>query len=481
MLNSYNNKTNSFWFLALLISIPTIILLGSVQFSNNLISIPVILILALSLIFFFSSTYDFILKKIEIEFNDYIFSLSFLFISILSFSFLPTSVGFPTGGILTLAGISIVYLLTKNINNKSSVTHLKINNAFEKILLGAFFLFIFVSMIVVNFKDFVTPQGFSKCFIFIFGGYFFGYYIPKLFFLNKNFINLFVKFIFYIGFSASIFGIITLLVPKINPTNELPGTAISFFMHPNATAFLYCYTIPCALYLIFFEKNKTDIEKLFFSAGFYLMIFNQILTISRSGFAGVCIGIIIFFMFYSRKYFYLLLLILPVAYVFFVSDFTASKGAGTLIGRVGLLATAYTMLTDSNSGLLWGFGTSSIFDLFEDVKLSLGIADSHNYPHNSIVFYILQFGLISAIPLFFFFFFKIGKAIRMLFKRYENFGILLLAVTIIISTFIQAIFEDFVLFPEYYMFHFFMLFFGIMVVFSSSHTFFINKKQSILK
>jgi len=140
---------------------------------------------------------------------------------------------------------------------------------------------------------------------------------------------------------------------------------------------------------------------------------------------------------------------------------TSEKGASTIVGRAGLLATGIEMLVNNKNGMLWGFGIENNFKVFEETKNSLLFLETHNYPHNSLLFLTLVFGAVP-VSLFIIFLAKRIITLLILFIRDKLSMISVLSFSVVISVFTQAFFEDFVLFPEYYMYHLILIFIGLL-------------------
>jgi hypothetical protein len=165
----------------------------------------------------------------------------------------------------------------------------------------------------------------------------------------------------------------------------------------------------------------------------------------------------------SKKSVLIILLVLPFTLIFSLSDFFVSKGTGTIFGRAGLMATTISMLTASQAKLFWGYGIISTTKVFEDIKLSLNVPDLNNVPHNIILYSILQFGLISTIPLVILVLTFIFKGIVNFFKN--RFSVQqLLGFSIFMGLIVKNMGEDLVLFPEFPLYYLLLVFIGITLV-----------------
>lgn len=447
-----NLKLNYFLILSVsfLISCPLIYFL-----SNYKSSIVALIILPFVLGFLFLVVYEYTNRI------DLFFSFAIIFASFYGFSSLPANYYFEHYNYIFLCLLYIILLTVKQFSEFNSNLVLKYS-VYDKTLLLAFFVFFIVS-VFINSNDLFTVFGFSKILLLLLSAYLFCNYIPNSLMQNKKLLEIFLKSLIYFGIVSGTYGLLTMVSVSFNANNINPGTAISFFKHPNATSSIYNFTIPPALYFLFFKKDRiSQSEKIIFFSGILLMIFNLLFTFSRSGILSIGIVFLIMTYSYSKKLFYSSVILLPIIIIFSISTFFTSKGAGTAIGRLGLLATTIEMFNSSRTGTLWGFGTLSAETIFEKIKISLNVPDENNVPHNVFVYFILQFGLITAIPLFIFFFKTVFKSIIRNFKTDNH--ILTLSIAICLSLVVKNLAEDLLFFPEFIIFHLFLIFFGFMVI-----------------
>ncbi len=352
----------------------------------------------------------------------------------------------------------IIFHLFNRIDFKTKIHRTTI----DRLLLFLLIITLIYSVLVVNVSEFTTMLGFSKVIIFFSSIFFFLYLLPMILLRSERLLDFFIMVVYGLGVISAVFGIFTALSPNLNPVNEYPGLSLSFFSHPNANAFLYCYTIPCAFYVIIkFKKNLSLLSKTGILFSVLISIINHFLTYSRTGILAILLCITIFIYYYNKKIFFSILVLLPFLVYMLFNVTTSEKGASTIVGRAGLIATGIEMLVNDKNGMLWGFGIDNNFKVFEETKNSLLFAESHNYPHNSLLFLILVFG---AVPVSLFLIFLIKRIISLLllFLRNKLNLISVLSYSVVISVFTQAFFEDFVLFPEYYMYHLILIFIGLL-------------------
>lgn len=344
------------------------------------------------------------------------------------------------------------------------------SNKFEYSLL-LLLLFALIISIFYNYSDLLKLNGIPKILNYLFSAIFFSFIFPKFLLLNETKLYLFLKILVYFGIFCAVIGIISMFI-EINPYSQ-DGLAVSIFTHPNATASIYNFTIPPTLYFLFFRRNLLSlIEKTLMLSGLVVSVFALLFTYNRTGIISLGIIFLIMAYYYSKKLLLIIVPILAYAFNFIMTHFITIKGATTVISRFGLLSVAIEMLRSSTMSLLWGYGTISTITIFEQVKIYFGVFDVNNNPHNIFIFYVLQFGLISAIPLFVYLFIIIIKSSVKFFKKNPN-KIFLTSFSICLSLLFKNLFEDELILPQYFQYNLFLIFLGIMIYLS-------NKKNSVL-
>ncbi len=407
---------------------------------------------------FLSFVYLFTTNKVSelIRNFDYFVGFGILIFSVFNFSYIPYSLGIDTGNV-KIIGVFFFLLLIFHVYTEPKQFKVKYNR-FEKLFFFFLILFFTISLIV-NFKDFLNADGLFKIITIIGAAYFWIFFFSKRMLSSPRLMNFVINFIFWVGLLSGLYGFFTILYPQVNSLNPIPGTAVSFYQHPNAAAFIYNFSVPCAIYRLIKNKGKVFSSFLIILSLFFMLV-NLLFTYSRSGIVVVFLGILMFLYFNYKKTFVFILLILPIIYATLISGFTSSKGLLTLLGRYELLYTSLEIFKSSKLGLYFGFGTYSITDIFDSFRQSLGIRDSHNYPHNFLIYFTLQFGLFTAITFFILLFYIISRGVKSFFLK-KNSLEFALAVCIVVPTTLQALMEDFVLFPEFYLFHFYLIFIGV--------------------
>lgn len=405
------------------------------------------------------------------NFHIFLIFTNFLLLVFL-FTAIPIVFEILTGGIRTVSFFFLVILVLLFSDKKREKFNFN-GNYFEKLSLSFLIISFFISTLIFNPFDYLDIYGGFALLTFIISPIILFYYFPRLIIKELKVYSYFILMVFSLGFFGAVYGLITVVIPETNPLNTLPGFSISIFQHPNANAFLYGYSIPVTIYIYMKYKDSLgSLKKGILISSIILMIINQLLTRSRSGNITMLIGIFIFLFFYSRKLSVVFIIIIPIV-IYYIFQFTTEKGAGTVLGRVGLLFSAFEMISSSKEGMLWGFGISSYSPIYETFKSSLWVSDIHNYPHNSIVFLVLRFGVVFTVSLIIFILYHLSIAIKNLLLLKINLDYTL-CLSICSTVLVQSILEDFILFPEYYLFHFFLVFFGLLVLYNK------NEKSKII-
>ncbi|MBN8585583.1 MAG: O-antigen ligase family protein [Ignavibacteria bacterium] len=441
---------NSFsLFIVLPIIFVTIILVDDFHSKYTLITFVVIT----SIIFFFL-TFEFT-KNIDV----FVFTLIFVF-TLYAMTVLPGWGVLNKNSVFVVAVLYVIWGIHK-FNLDFASKKIVINSVW-KIIFILQIISLIISICLFNLKDFFYTYGLPKIIAYLGSAIFFGYYLPKIIEKKVELKYLIIKGIIIAGIVSSIGGIITIFL-NVNPYYSYPNSSISFFAHVNLPSFLYTFSIPCVLYLIYFEKNNLNyFSRPILNLALILMVINMLFTFNRSGIISMFVGITFMTIFYSRKLLIgMILVIIPLSS--FLLTFLITKGAGTILARLQLYTVSFEMMRSSFWGFLFGFGVESNFLLFQKIKTSNMIFDSHNYPHNGYIFFILQFGIVPLIFTLLSFVILFSKSVKLLFQKNSNKEIILYF-SIILSVVIYSFFEDFFLFPENFMYHLTWFFLGMLYI-----------------
>lgn len=438
-----------FYFLILLLSFLDLILYNSY----------LVIFISLAVTVLIVSSY-FIISKIQNII--YVSSILILIYSFYCFTIAPYSLNLEENAFFTLGALifaSLVLLYTGN--NSQSI---KMNyTGFDKFLFAVIFFTLLISNTVINNKEITEPQGMLKMVtvggsLIIFGNYF-SCYLYK----NNDIRLKILKAIAVIGILSAVFGLLTIVMPGIYPNNQYPGLSISFYKHPNATSSIYNFSIPIILWFLIYKFRELNFtEKIFYVSGFFLSLISLVFTFSRFGIVTVLLSCLILVYKYSKKLFGLIVILIMMSFSFIIANFFSTKGSITVLGRIGLVETAFEMFK-STSHFLFGYGGITTRKVFEDVKLSLSVGDLNNNPHNIILYSILLYGIIFSSALYLFYFKYYFRSFIIFFKNKTS-DLFILSLAVCSGIFIKNMGEDLLFFQEFFMWYLFLIFFGFIVI-----------------
>lgn len=415
------------------------------------ISLAAAFILLISLVF---------LTKVE----NVVYAISFfiLIFSYYSFTIAPYSANTEQGAFFVIGSlifIAIALLISDNFPEKIRIKFTR----FDKFLIIIIYTSLVFSNLVINQSEITEAQGILK--MISVGGSFilFANYFPCFLYYRKDLLITFLKIIVYIGILSGIVGIFTIIYPELIPGNEYPGLSTSFYKHPNATSSIYNFTIPLTIWFLIFKKEELlTIEKLIFTLGIIISVVSLFFTFSRFGIAMVLLSAMILFFRYSKKLFFIVLIFIFISSSFIIANFFTTKGSITVLGRIGLVETAFEMYKD-NTHLLFGYGGISTKLIYENVKYSLGVTDLNNSPHNIILYSILLYGLFFTVALFIFFLKYYFNSLYYFF-RYKVSELAILSLSVCSGLLFKNMGEDLLFFQEFFMWYLFLIFFGFMII-----------------
>lgn len=324
----------------------------------------------------------------------------------------------------------------------------------------AFFL---ISVFVFNLKDVKSVYGFSKVMILILAPIFYCYYLPKEYYKNEKLLFLIIKLFLVVSIITAVVALVFFYL-GINTSEIHKNSAVSYFRHPNSVAFMYSFSFPILLFLILFCKDRFSfVIRVVIHVCMLIVAVAMLFTFSRAGYLSILVSSLFLLFFYNKKLFLYVILAFLLVFSFFFETFVLAKGTGSTISRIGLVFAAIQMIKSSTTGFLWGFGTTSVFDVYTEFKYQLGpLLEDIGYPHNFILFFIMQFGIMPLISIAVYFLITIYKSLRKVFDNVSN-QYLLLPLAIVFGLVAQSLLEDTILFPEFFVFHLFLITFGFIV------------------
>lgn len=324
------------------------------------------------------------------------------------------------------------------------------------------FLFLILVLILFLLSSFYVNIGFNlntldffKLLSYILHFIVFFFIFPKyLKFSSENF-DVFMKGFVYFGIFNSFFSILSLHFGAF-AFRDYP-TAIGILYHPNTTAFVYSIGIPILFYLYFNKK----INIFFFGIILFIFSYCLLFTLSRAGYIGALVSLMVLFYNKSRKIFYFsLILTLFLLYTFY-ADLIALKTDSSFARTIIVLASINMILSNTGT-FLWGYGVSRATEILFDEKQMFGSFEMNvNNPHNFILLLAIQFGMLLSAAYLFFIISVLFSGYKMK-NRLEQSGKykLFLLLSIIVGLLAQNIFEELIVVPEFPVFAFFLIILG---------------------
>ncbi len=316
-------------------------------------------------------------------------------------------------------------------------------------------LIFFVSCFYVNLESNLDSYSLFTIFTYIMNFVLFFLILSRRFRLSDEKFDKFTNIILFIAFVLSIVSMIFFylglhFIPLYNHTSA------GLFGHPNTTSMFYTICIPVLFYKFFTDKIELPV----FISLLILFLIVLLFTFSRAGYIGVGVGILIYTFYKSRWLFVIVSLLVAVIAYTIVIDFATSK-VDSSASRLLLMLAAFSIITNSETSLLWGYGPVNAVNVFIQEKIFFGNEPVPN-PHNLILQLTMQFGILFTL-------FMTLTVVTLLIKgmilkftdiRFRNDQRLNLSMTIIISLLVQNFFEDVVVNPLYYVMPLFFLFSG---------------------
>ncbi|HMS65798.1 MAG TPA: O-antigen ligase family protein, partial [Ignavibacteria bacterium] len=286
-------------------------------------------------------------------------------------------------------------------------------------------------------------------------------FVLFFFILGKNFrINTtkFDKFTDIIIYFAIVLSLISLIfyIQGIHFLSLYSHTSAGLFGHPNTTSMFYTISIPVLFYKYFTKR----ISNVVFTCLLILFLSVLLLTLSRAGYIGVGVGILIYTFYKSRTLFVFVSILVAIVAMTIVLDFASSK-VDSSASRLLLILSAISVITRSNSSLMWGYGPVNGTNIFIQEKFFFGNEPVPN-PHNLLLQLSIQFGLIFTLlaVLTVIVLFVKGMILKFRDERFKYDQRLSLCLTIMLSLIVQNFFEDVLVNPIYYVMPVFFIFSG---------------------
>lgn len=370
---------------------------------------------------------------------------------------LPGSSQLLSGIYYAQIGIFLIFLFI-NLDFQTLLNYKLPIKQFRYKALTILLLVFLYSTFVMNFSNNGDIKSISKLLTYIVSFFLFFLYLPKIFINDTDKFELFINFFVIFAVITSLAGLL-LLYSGITPDQLYAGYLTGIFGHPNTAGIVYSIAIPILIHKLIAKK----INVWSFSALMMLFAFCLLFTFSRSSYVAVALSTLILVIHKSKKALIITVIILAVSVMTIFGDFFATKGGVSSISRLLLYFTAYDMITTNLNTFLWGYGVFHSLELFVVEKLFFGSLEMVVDPHNFILLLGIQFGMMVTIL---FITFSIWVMISSFVKRkslsepVRNY--LTLSLTICISFLVQNLFEDIMVYPEYFVFLIYLIFLGFM-------------------
>ena len=406
-----------------------------------------------------------IIKKIEFSFSENII-LSIILLNVLVFSSLPVvNIGITNNCILLVLIFLFLFLVNIDSTKLFSIISIKIN-VFLFLGLSIIFFFI-ISSFYINFDYNLRLSAIAKLSIYPVIISFFLFYIPRLIYKKSLLFEKFLNFWLYIAIS-SIFTALVILYLGIEYKYEYSGLAIGFYYSPNIFAFVFTFTIPIIIYK-YLAKRISLIPFLFLLIPSLICL---LFTFSRAGYLGVFTAIVILLYKRSKKLFIIGAVILIFLGSTVVLPIAQTKGASSAVSRVEVMYAGYNMIMNNGiSKFLWGYGVINSRAVFvREVTNIYGLYREELGPHNAILSLGIQFGMLLT-------FSSLAYILLLVFKasfwkkklvQFEYSQRVSLSISIVLGIMIQCLFEDLVIYPEFFAMPLFLVFLGYLYYFVNS-------------
>lgn len=303
-----------------------------------------------------------------------------------------------------------------------------------------------ISTFYINISYALNLQAMIKTpiYILLFLSLFFSF--PQVLVRNEDLFEKFLNYLIGISILSAFFSILSLHF-GYNSENRIISAAIGFFNHTNTTAFIYSLVIPIVIYKYFSKR----ISLYGFIAMLGLFCYCLIFTLSRAGMMSVLLSVLFLTYFKSRKIFYITVILMLILSFSFLIDILALKTDSSL-SRGLLIFTAVNMLTRGTGYLLWGYGVTNVYKVFDEEKRDFGNFETNvNNPHNFLLMLSIQFGIMVLLPYLAFLFVLLKNAIKIKTNMINNNTKLRLELCIayIMGLILHNMFEELIIIPEF--------------------------------
>lgn len=346
-------------------------------------------------------------------------------------------------------------ILNINISKKLFIKKNSIN-LFSILVIAAFFFFI-ISSFYINIEYNYNIKAISKLLTYPIIVYVFFIYIPKIIYEAPYLFEKLLNYWLY-------FSIFSIIIAYLFLFGELrsgqQGIAISFFYHPNLFAFIFTFTIPILIYKYF--SRRLAVLPFIFIVLIVSVCF--LFTFSRAAYLGVFASIAVMMYRRSKITFIIGIVIIIFLALTIVLDFAMSKSTGSFFSRFQVMYVGYNMIFNNGmSKFLWGYGVFNNLDVFkQELTSNFGLHREELSPHNMMILLGIEYGFLLTICVIAAIAFLLIRGFLLKKKKFTNENLLKinLSLSITFGLLVECLFEDIIVYPEFYVMPLFLIFLG---------------------
>ncbi len=282
------------------------------------------------------------------------------------------------------------------------------------------------------------------------------FYFSKRILKNELLFEKFLSYLIYTGIFVSLISLVTFFTGlPLNTTYSAMTTGI--FIHPNTASHIFTILVPVTIYKYFSKKISLS----FFLFLIILFLVTLLFTLSRAGYIGTLLAILIITYSKSKKIFFITIFFLIISVYLVILDFTFAK-SNSSISRIILWATAYDMIVRDLPHTLFGYGVTEAITLFRNEKFFFGSIEDVPDPHNTLLLFSIQFGVIFT---FLILLIVILNYVKIFFIRKKDYYIrnklkIFLCISITVGLSVQNMMENILAYPEHFVMAFYFIFLG---------------------
>lgn len=282
------------------------------------------------------------------------------------------------------------------------------------------------------------------------------YYFPRRILTNEQLFEKFLNYLIYTGIFVTLISLITYFAGiPLNATYSAMTTGI--FIHPNTASHIFTILIPVVIYKYFSKKISLS----FFLFLIILFLVTLLFTLSRAGYIGSLLAILIITYSKSKKIFFITIFFLIISVYLVILDFTFAK-SNSSISRIILWATAYDMIVRDLQHTLFGYGVTEAVNIFRNEKFFFGSLEDVPDPHNTLLLFSIQFGVIFT---FLILAVVVLNYVKIFFIRKKDYYIrnklkIFLCISVTVGLSVQNMMENILAYPEHFVMAFYFIFLG---------------------